>query len=193
MRRTQITVEPGTPADLEVVTKTREWNRLTPQQRVFVTRFLTTGDAKSAMLEAYPKAGIKSRRALQWQVLRARAVVDILETWKFRDTESARRALLPICQQQLRAAKEGSQAAASLTIQIERLTVGIAGTNKSHFREPDEPSTEEPQPPIEQSAAPKFFVGQRVTERDGAGVVHVGIVRALGTDGRPSDIEEVKS
>jgi hypothetical protein len=193
MGRNKITIKPGTPADIESMNGTREWRALTPKQRTFVTDFLTTGDAPHALAAAYPKAAENSRRSLQCQVLRAQAVTDFLEIWKFRDTESARPALLQICQQQLRAAKKGSQAAASLAIQIERLTIGIVGTNKSHFRGSDE-DPNEPEPTIKTgTAAPVFTVGMRVTERDAQGVVHVGIVKALDASGRPSEIQEVKS
>jgi hypothetical protein len=38
----------------------------------------------------------------------------------------------------------------------------------------------------------RFAVGDRVTQRDDTGVVHVGIIRALNAAGVPSEIEEVK-
>ena len=186
-------IEPGTAADLEVITKTREWTHLTPQQRVFVMDFLTTGNAQHALVKAYPKATVKSRRSLQWQVLRAQAVVDILEIWKWRDS---REALIAIIKQQLKSAEPGSVSAKDFTVQLERLLLGVKGSNKAHFKETDEDPNDaplEPTPPVEQSAAaPKFWIGQRVTERGPDGVIHVGIVKALDASGLPSEVEEVK-
>jgi hypothetical protein len=189
MSRTKIIIEPGTLADVEYLQNTREWRALTPKQRAFVTDFLTTGDAPHALAAAYPKTTAASRRSFQSQVLHAQAVADFLEIWKWRNS---REILLSICREQLKAAKEGSQAAASLTIQIERLTVGIQGTNKAHFKGPAEPLTEEPLLPSEQSGALTFFIGQRVTERDSQGVLHTGVVLEIDVDGKPSRIEEVK-
>jgi hypothetical protein len=189
MGRNKITIEPGTPADIEAITNTREWRALTPKQCAFVTDFLTTGDAPHALVAAYPNAAETSRRSLQSQVLHAQAVVDILEIWKWRDS---REALISICREQLKAAPKGSTAASSLTVQIERLELGIQGTNKAHFRGPAEPIAETT-PPVETGTAdPKFWIGQRVTERDQTGIEHVGIVRALDAFGLPTEVEEIK-
>jgi hypothetical protein len=193
MRRQKPSIETGTPEELAALKTTREFRAATKQQRLFVLDFLTTGNAQHAMAEAYPKATGQSRRALQWQVLNSQSVVDLLEIWKWRDTDHARDHLLEIVLAQLAASEPGSTAASTFAVQLERLTIGVKGTNKAHFKDPDARSTQDPVPPVETAAAPKFWIGQRVTERDSAGVLHTGVVKALDASGRPSDIEEVKS
>jgi hypothetical protein len=151
MGRHKITIEPGTPADIELLQKTREWSHLTPKQAAFVSDFLTTGDAAHAMTVAYPTTTVLSRRAFQWQVLRAQAIVEVLEIWKWR---SPREALIAIVKEQQKAAPKGSVAAKDFTVQLERLLLGVKGSNKSHFQDPDAPALE-PVPPVEKGSADK--------------------------------------
>ena len=185
-----------TDDDLKIVTETREFHRCTKQQRAFVVAFLKSGDSQQAVDLAYPSAHSRSRRSLKYQVLRAPAVVECLEIWAYRNPDAARAHLVRTIREQLKAAEPGSTAAGKFAVQLERLILGVKGTNAAHFQDPDEdpnePSTDS-QPAVEQSAAPKFFVGQRVTERDQAGIEHVGIVRALDASGLPTEVEEVKS
>jgi hypothetical protein len=182
MSRKKTTIDTGTPEELAALKTTREWRAATKQQRIFLLNFLTTGDAKSALLEAYPSAGIKSRRALQWQVLRAQAVVNILEIWKWR---SPREALIAILKEQLKAAVIGSTAAKDFTVQLERLLIGIQGTNKAHFQDPaddtDEPSTDETSPPADGSADKRIPEGAQVWYDNNTGAC-IGYRTADGKD-----------
>lgn len=183
----------GTDESLKFVTDSREFRRCSPQQKTFVLDFLKTGDSQHAVELAYPSANAKSHRALKYQVIKSQAVADVLEAWAWRDTEHAHAHLIEIIRDQLLAADPGSTAASTFAVQLERLVVGLKGTNKAHFQDPDDDIDEpepQPQPP---ETGTVFFVGQKVTERDSAGVLHVGIVRALDANGRPSKIEEVKS
>ena len=188
MRRNTLTIEIGTPADIEAISTTREWHVLTPKQRTFVQILLTTGDAKQATIEAYPRVTTQaSRRALQWQVLRAAAVANVLEVWKWRNS---RQALISTVRSQLAASIPGSTAASTFAVQLERLLIGVPNSTKAHFKEPIAPSTE-PEPVEPVAVQQTFVVGQHVTQRDDAGVDHVGVVRAVDASGLPIDIEEI--
>jgi hypothetical protein len=180
---------PETPKpDLNLLTDSREWRRLTSQQKVFVLDFLTTGDARHATDAAFPKAAVASRRSLQYQVLRAPGVVDALEYWKFL---TPRTALIEIVRQNLKAAEPGSTSASKFAIQLERLLLHVPGSNGAHFKDPDAPPKPETPTAVEASTEPTFFIGQRLEERDSEGQVHVGIVRSLTPDGKPDSIEEI--
>jgi hypothetical protein len=160
MKRPKIIIEPGTLAEVEYLQNTREWRALTPKQRAFLTVALTTGDAKQATLKAYPTVTSDAcRRSLQSQVLHSLAVTDFLEIWKWRNS---REALLAVCRENLKAAPPGSTAASSLTVQIERLELGIQGSNKAHFKGPASTAATEhkdPQAPIENVATSRVPVG----------------------------------
>lgn len=188
MKRNPSTIEIGTPADIEAISTTREWQALTPKQRAFVQILLTTGDAKQATIEAYPNVTTESsRRALQWQVLRAAAVANVLEVWKWRNS---RQALISTVRSQLAASIPGSTAASTFAVQLERLLIGVPNSNKAHFKESIEPSTE-PEPVAPVAGQQTFTVGQRIEERDSDGVPHVGIIRSLTPDGLPAEVQEV--
>ena len=125
MKRHKFTIETGTPDELEVVTKSREFRACSDQQKAFVLDLLTTGNPRHALEVAYPRAAVASRRSLQAQVLRAEAVVNVLELWKWRDTENARASLIAIVREQLRAAGNRECGRARLATQLERLILGI--------------------------------------------------------------------
>jgi hypothetical protein len=151
MRRQKPSIDTGTPEELAVITKTKEFRAATKQQQVFVLAFLATGDARQAMAKAYPKSSGPAMRALQWQVLRSQGVTDVLEILKWRNS---REALITIIKEQLKAAAPGSIAAKDFAVSLERLLLGISGTNRSHFVDPDEPDAE-PVPPVETGTAVK--------------------------------------
>jgi hypothetical protein len=182
----------GTDDSLRLVTESREFRRCSEHQKAFALEFLKTGNADHAIAVAYPDASAKSRRTMKYQVLRSEAVAGVLELWAWRDSTHAREHLIQIVREQLAAAEPGSTAAGKFAVQLERLVLGLKGTNAAHFQDPDEDS-EKPTSSAENGAAPEFWVGQRVTERGPDGMEHVGIVKALDASGRPSEIEEVKS
>jgi len=191
MGRNKIIFDLGTRADIELLRNSHEFRALSTQQRVFVQVLLTTGDAKAATIQAYPKVSSDaSRRSLQWQVLRAEAAQNFIEVWKWRDTPSARAQLIQICRTQLAACETGSVASQRYAAELARITLGLKpGRRALEDEDPDEPG--EPQPPETGAVALAFTVGMRVTERDAAGIVHVGIVQELDVNGKPSKVEEI--
>lgn len=107
---------------------------------------LKTGDLQAAADAAYPSAKDTSRHSLRYQTIRSQAVADVLEIWKWRDTDPARAKLIQIVEAQLAVAEVGSTAAAKFTVQLERLTVGLKGTNAAHFVDPLAPEPEDETP-----------------------------------------------
>jgi hypothetical protein len=184
MHNTTRANQPG----LDALVTSQPWRRLTRQQRVWVAEFiLNNGDAIGATRRAYPKAKAKSQKCMSYQVAQAPAVVEALE---FLREQDARGRMIEIVRAQLRAAEPGSVAAAQFATQLERLVLGIKMGRRKHD---DDDADDDSKPTGEASAAQKFHVGQLVTQRDDKGVLHTGRVMALGVDGKPSQIEEVKS
>jgi hypothetical protein len=134
---------PPTDDALRLVTDSRDFQRLSPQQKTFVLVLLKTGDSQQAVDAAYPSAHHKSRRALKYQVLRSGNVTAALDVWRFRDSGPARANLIRIVQEQLKAAEPGSTSAAKFTVQLERLLLGVQGTNKAHFKDLPEPEDDQ--------------------------------------------------
>jgi len=199
MKRKKFNIDIGTPEDIVAVTNSREFRACTAKQKAFVLDLLATGDARHALDAAYPKTSNKSRRSLLWQVLRAEAVVNFLELWKWRDTENARGQLINIVREQLAASEPGSVAAQRFAVQLERLILGLIPIGRRPIPDPVPnevvAESEQPGPAVEQAAVAttqKFYVGQRITERDSEGTEHVGIVCTLDADGRPDHVEEYK-
>jgi hypothetical protein len=178
----------GIPPGFEDLVASAPFKKLTRQQKVWVLEYLSNGqDAIAAARVAYPSALPHSQVCISYQVCQSPLVQDALEFWKWR---SPRETLIAICRQQLKAAEPGSTAATTLTVQLERLSLGVKGTNKAHFVDPDAPGAESEVD--ESEPAPKFKTGDRITQRDlETGVEHVGIVRSLDADGLPAEIEEV--
>lgn len=90
---------------------------------------------------------------------------------------------------QIKYVEAGSVAAQRFLAQEERLLLG----GRTRMEDGDEDEIPKPQTPAPTpEAAPKRFkAGDRVTERTGDGVLHVGIVKAVDTDGQIVDAEEV--
>jgi hypothetical protein len=168
------------PEGIAELVASAPFKKLTRQQKTWVLEYLSNGhDAIAAARVAYPSALPHSQVCISYQVAQSPAVQDVLEFWKWRD---ARSALIAICQKNLRAAEPGSTAAGKFAVQLERLTLGVVNSNKAQFQDPDAPVAE---PRVETVAAPAFIIGQRVTERDAEGVLHVGVVVAVSADGTP--------
>ena len=184
---------PSTTVDLvaqhaEALRQTVAFRRLTGQQQQFVLALISNGgDTIAACRVAYPKAKPESQVVMSYSVSQNPAVQDALEVYRWMDSRAA---LIELCKANLRACEPGSTAAQRLVTQLERLMFGITGSNRGRFIDPDaiheEPEVEEPVTP-----AQTFVVGQRVTQRDDAGVVHIGQVMEIDADGKPSKIEEI--
>jgi hypothetical protein len=123
-----------------------QWRDCTKQQMIFLTEYLfgaDPGNTLAATTVAYPEASKESQKCMQYQVIRAQAVVAVLEFWKWRDERGC---LLEIAKVQLKAAEPGSNAAQGFAAQIERLTVGIKSGRRT-AAEPTPPAEAEPQIP----------------------------------------------
>ena len=186
MAKPKFTIETMTADAFQPLTETAEFRAMTPNQKAFVRHLFLSGNVDGAFHEAYPNARGKNWRIQKAQVLKSDGVRGFLEAYKWTQGVTARPALIAIIREQLLAATPGSQAACTFAVQLERLTVGVRGTNTSHGKarlDPNDQQTE-PQPP-------EFFVGQRVTQRGVDGIEHVGVVAALDENGRPSKVEPV--
>jgi hypothetical protein len=185
-----------TDSGLDALVASSEWRHCTRQQRLFLAAYITNGnDGRAAIRHAYPDANLKSQSAMVSQVLHSNAVVEALDFWKWRSANT-RAQLIETCRKQLAAAEPGSVAAGGFAVQLERLILGVKGSNKAHFKEPNEDPNEpvaESQPPVENGTVKTFTVGMRVTQRDAEGTLHVGKVLAIDANGQPTKIEEVKA
>jgi hypothetical protein len=176
------------PEGFEALLASAPFKKLTQQQKTWVLEYLSNGqDAIAAARVAYPSASPHSQVCISYQVAQSPAVQDALDIWKWR---SPREALIAVCKKNLRACEPGSTAATKFITQLERLMLGIPNSNKAHFVDPDAPVAEPEVDAIE--PAPKFKVGDRITQRDlETGVEHVGIVKVVDDSGLPTEFEEV--
>jgi hypothetical protein len=188
------------------------FNALTPSQQTFVLAYLGNGDATAAVKRAYQHKSDKSAKVMTYQVLQNPNVADFIAEALGKSEKEIQIAAL---RRDLRKAKPGSYYRARFLSMYLRLTgllteaeaqaeekaaAELAARPKRSVGRPrksDAPLFGDA-PNVAQSvldindAAPKFYVGQLVTERDDQGQVHTGRVLSVGADGRPSEIEEVR-
>jgi hypothetical protein len=177
---------------LEQLHETQCFIGLTSKQKRLVEAFVeSNGDKTASVLAAYAVKNARNAQILASQVFASPAVVACLATYYQDDPLESFKA-------EVRRAYHNKK----LTVaQVRAMTLhadlngwGSASLPKDSLHGRDvEPSTEDPEENLQAPADPEFYIGQRVTERDSAGVEHVGIVKALDASGRPSEIEEVKS
>jgi hypothetical protein len=165
-----------------------EWKNLTDSQRVWVTQFLATGSALAATKAGYKSKSEANARVLSYELAKNPSIVAALDVaaGKVSPVKTERDVLIATVRRQLKAAEKGSIAASKFTTQLERLQLGIK-MGPHEISDVDEPvKAEEP-------SATSFYIGQLVTERDGAtGILHTGRVVAIDAEGRATQIEEVK-
>jgi hypothetical protein len=151
------------------------FRRMTPQQKNWLLEYLRTGSLHSATKLAYPEANENSQRAMPYQILKAQAVRECLDWYRFHDAESSRQALIDLVRKQLDAAEPGSVSAQRLCAQLQSLTI----SNK--------PSSREEAPGPEESA-------QAQGSKIGDIVLVEGVkyrVTAVDENGKPTDGEPI--
>jgi hypothetical protein len=152
------------------------FRRMTLQQQSWLVEYLRTGSFHSATKLAYPEANDNSQRVMPYQILKAQAVRECLDWYRFRDAESSRQALIDIVRKQLEAAEPGSVSAQRLCAQLQSLTVS------------SKPSAPEPTPgPEEPAQAQGSKIGDIVLVE---GVKYRVI--AVDENGKPTDGEPIE-
>jgi hypothetical protein len=171
---------------LDELRATESYFELTPKQQKLVEVFIeTNGDRVKAVMAAYATKSEKNARVLAYQVFDSPRVIECLSAY-FQDDP------MEDFKRDVRKAYHNKKITVA---QVQAMTLhaklngwGTASLPSMHGR--DAEPAPSPKPPPE--TVPQFFVGQRLTERDAQGIEHVGIVRALDADGRPSVVEEIQ-
>lgn len=182
------------------LSQTAEFRRLTRKQAgwvsTYIQGYLDTGifDSLAATKATYECCSLASFQALGSHLKsqpKIKAVVDLFLGSAHRDIVFD----LVEIQRAIDAADPGSIAAQRLIVLKSRLKHGLRASLKNPAEAPAPQSeTSKPQPdpaPTQDPKAPKVFhVGQLVTHRDAAGVVHTGRVVSVDANGRPTKIED---
>lgn len=183
---------------LDALRETAEFQHLTPKMAGFVLSYLQglvqTGisDPTAATLASYNCKSPETARVLGCQLLVNFKIVTVMN--RFFGT-SPERAFLQAVERAVykRKLKISQIRALELQCRANGWACGVFKYNGVAEIEPSvEPPTKVPEG-AKDSASPatKFYVGQRVTQRDDQGVLHTGIVREIDADGTPTSIEEV--
>jgi hypothetical protein len=168
-----------------------EYQCLTPRQRVFIDTLLTLGessgtyDALLATRVAFPNARPSSIVVRASQVQSHPKVKRLLNIYFGRpevDDDPFFDELKAAIRKSIR--RDGGLSVATLkAIQFYEARTGLKAVAS-------EPEPEQPATPT--AAAPaKYFVGQRITETDDAGVKHVAVIQEVNAEGMPTKWEEV--
>jgi hypothetical protein len=171
-----------------------EYQCLTPRQRLFVDTLLTSGessgtyDALLATRVAYPDARPSSVVVRASQVQSHPKVRRLLNIYFGRPEAEPD----PFFDELKRAIRKTIKRD-GITIAVQRaISFYVAKTGLQPVpgveAEPEQPAS----PTIIVPPA-KFFVGQRVTEKDNAGVDHIAVILAVDAEGNVTDYEEVQS
>jgi hypothetical protein len=178
------------PFSWEAIQDSTPWRALTEQQRRWCLAWLTNGhDFAKATALAYDCASPKNAASLSYEVRRNKRVVSFLEFYRVL-TQGA-----PSREEQIAGLLETiREAPAYEQSRARRLLAELTGhIAKSEANEPASDSQPNPEPRETHKAdAPKFYVGQIVTQRDGDGVLHTGRVLAVDANGQATQIEEIK-
>jgi hypothetical protein len=139
-----------------------------------------SGSALSATKAAYPKAKSDvNARVMGYELRKNKAIVAALDVAAGR-VKTDRDILIETVQEQLKFAEKGSIAAAKLTVQLERLQIGIkAGRHELLHEVPDAEPTE-PSPA-------RFKVGDICTQSG-----EKFRVTAIDSDGQVTEADEVE-
>jgi hypothetical protein len=180
---------------LDELTHTVEFAHLSPKMgtfvRIYLQNFLDTGtfDPLSATKTGYDCKSDSSARTFGYQLLSNPKIILCLNRFFGSSPEEAflRQVEKAIYSRKLTIAQVR---ALELQCKLNGWENGIPRSRDLHVTGSE--TDDESQPRAEASPAQKFFVGQLVTQRDGDGVVHTGRVLAIGPDGVPTQIEEVR-
>jgi hypothetical protein len=168
------------PMTWEQLTASHVWNSLSPARKCWVTAYISNGgDIFAATRAAYPDATEKSSKCMAYELRKTPEILAAIDFYQGG----------PSLQEQIAGVQETiRQAPAYAQADARRLLAELTGLLTKSGGKADEPR--EDSQPTEASFGTVFHVGQLVTERDGAGVLHTGRVTAVDSEGRPT-IEEV--
>jgi hypothetical protein len=105
------------------LTQSREWSRLSPARKVWVTEYIKCGDAFAATKVAYPSATEKSVRCMSYELRKTPEIVAALEFYRGGITRDV---LIAEVREAVRNAAPGSVAHQRLLSQLERLILGMS-------------------------------------------------------------------
>lgn len=180
---------------LDELTHTVEFAHLSPKMatfvRTYVQTFLDTGtfDPLLATKTGYDCKSDLSARTFGYQLLSNAKIILCLNRFFGSSPEEAflRQVEKAIYSRKLTIAQVR---ALELQCKLNGWENGIPRSRDLHMTGPE--TDDEPQPKAETSSAQKFHVGQLVTQRDGAGVLHTGKVVAIDAAGLPTRFEELQ-
>jgi hypothetical protein len=157
-----------------VMQASETWKRLTPQQRVWVLKFIASDDSIAATRMAYPTATDKSVKCMSYELRKNPGIVAALD---FYNGKTELELDLEEIQKQIDAAEPGSIAATKLIALKASLKRGV----KSTVEEPDTKSK------ATDEASPKFKVGD-ICVQDGKKYR----VTSIDANGKPLTADEVE-
>jgi hypothetical protein len=159
---------------LDQLRATECWADLTRKQKLVVLAFIALdGDKTAAVQVAYNTRSEHNAQILSYQVFESPRVVAALTAYYQSDPLD------------------------SFKSDVRKLFCelngwGSASLPNMHGRDVQpEPSTDEPEAVEPVAPQQTFTVGQRITERDSAGIEHIGIIKSLTPDGLPAEVQEV--
>jgi hypothetical protein len=166
---------------------------LTPKQKKMVDHFIiSNGDRVASVMAAYATKSEANARVLAYEFFASPRVVaclaayfqnDPFEDFKAEVRKAYRNKKLTVAQ------------VSALKLHADLNGWGSALLPDQHGRDaakPDEPAATEKAPTLPANAGPqRFKIGDRVTERDDQGILHIGRVTAVDSDGQVLDAEEI--
>jgi hypothetical protein len=178
---------PIIPFSWDALQRTRQWEALSPQQRVWTRAFIDNGGDKLAATRlAYKCSSDRSFSCMSHEVRKHPNVVSFLELYRVltQGMPSREEQVADLLDAIRRAPPYAQDRPRKLLAQ---LTGSIPERKKYTFKDADdEPEVATPQGSPTPSAAPRVFhPGQLVTHRDAAGVVHTGRVVSIDENGKP--------
>jgi hypothetical protein len=175
---------------LDQLRATECWADLTRKQKLVVLAFIALdGDKTAAVQVAYNTRSEHNAQILSYQVFESPRVVAALTAYYQSDPLDSFKSDVRKAYQNRRLSVAQVTA---LKLFCELNGWGSASLPNMHGRDVQpEPSTDEPEAVEPVAPQQTFTVGQRITERDSAGIEHIGIIKSLTPDGLPAEVQEV--